>query len=172
MSPETASGFRRRRLLVAAIVVIAVALLAYGPVVSFLEGISRPMQRVPPLSIEGFDLWVGTEVDLMTRHEIDANGGGCDVLRSSDRLRMTCLLATNVDPAVIGASLTSPSETERLAAVDALAWRARLDQQPDKCAAGGLTDVPLVDCERLAVSDNYAVRDDGLIVEIRVGMPE
>lgn len=157
---------RRRSALIVVGAMLVTGLLAYGPLMSFLEGISAPMQRVPPLAIEGFDLLVGTEPASMTRHAIDANAGGCDVLRSSERLRMTCVLATHVNPIVIGASLVSTSATERLAAFDALVWRARLDQQPDKCAAGGLTDQVLADCRRLATADTYVLRDGGLIVEL------
>ncbi len=161
------STYRREFLVVAVGVVTALAVAAYVAVSSFFAAVSTPFFRVPPENpTAAYELEISSEGGIAARVAIGADGAGCDRLMASERLYTACLVAVNLDARLIGASALGRLNSERMPALDALVWRARLDGDASVCAKGGLSGDFLVECEQLAMADEYEVRDSGLVVHV------
>ena len=95
-----------------------------------------------------------------------ATDGDCSALQPSQRLFDICSLAVNADAAVIGGAAFGRLNSEDTPSFDALVWRARANRDAGICAAGGLLDSRLTECQREAADPAYELVDAGEEVRI------
>jgi hypothetical protein len=101
-----------------------------------------------------------------TTVDVSADGGGCEVVRRSDYLYRACVLAVNLDPAVIAGEAFGRINLEPTPAREGLIWRAVLDGDPGICSGGGLEGEPLDECLGAVGEERRVVTDAGLRVEV------
>ncbi len=100
---------------------------------------------------------------------IGSDGEGCERFLGDDDAERTCYIATNLIPTLIGGEAYSELNDRRTPALDAIAWRARANADPNVCAAGGLTGPFLGECQRDAVSDDYEYTTGSMRVRVPIG---
>lgn len=99
------------------------------------------------------------------------DGGGCETLGKSDYLYRVCVLATNVDPAVIAGEAFGRINVEPTPALEALLWRAVLGSDRSVCEGGGLAGSSLEKCESAVEAGLRRATDSGVTVEIKTEAP-
>ena len=103
--------------------------------------------------------------------KVGLDGGGCETLGESDYLYRVCVLATNVDPAVIAGEAFGRINVEPTPALEALIWRAVLGGDRSVCEGGGLAGSSLETCERAVEAGFRRATDSGVTVEIKTEGP-
>jgi hypothetical protein len=148
----------------AALALTAIAIYAIS---SVQRAASEPLRRVPPVTpTASYEIDFRRDGGAMRPLRVGRSGEGCEQISQSHRLYETCLVAVNLDPAVIGGSALGKLNDEDTPAFDALVWRARLGADASVCDRGGLLGEYLARCRHHAETRDYAVSDRGITVSV------
>ena len=128
------------------------------------------MEHAPTqVPISGFELLVQRGSQPQERLVISKDGSGCQTL--GEPLSTVCLMATNVQPDVIGGAAFGKLNDADTPSLTALIWRARIDGDVSVCQRGGLTGERRSRCERAARDPNYAAVQGDITVQVPAGGP-
>lgn len=152
------------------------ATLLFGAAALVVTGLrdlnSQTPQTRPTISpTKGYELTWTSGAAPSNRLRVADDGSGCEPLKKSDFLYRACVLATNLDPAVIAGEAFGRINVEPTPAREALIWRAVLSNDRSVCQRGGLAEPSLGECETAVQAGVRRATDSGLTVDVSTPAP-
>ncbi len=166
MSREVGLSSRTRFLgALAATVAVGVTGLALVGVRDLLGSSPQHRPSISPTSSYELD-WQRRGATQFHRVQIAPDGSGCEPLHSSETLYRACVLAVNLDPAVIAGEAFGQINIAPTPSLEALIWRAMLSDDPTVCNRGGLEGSVLEVCTDAFRAGQRVASDQGVTVRI------
>ena len=110
--------------------------------------------------------WRRSSDQTFRQTAIGNDGTGCEAVVDSDLLYRSCVLATNLDPAIIASEAFGRINVEATPSLEAVIWRGILSNDAGVCARAGLSGPFLAECQSAVEARQRTVTDHGLTVRI------
>ena len=123
--------------------------------------------RPTPAPSEAYRLeWRSAESAQFREVLIAKDGAGCEILDASELLRKVCVLATNVDSAMIATDAYGRINSGPTPALEAVMWRGIVSGDTGVCARAGLREQFLNDCVTTVEGGERTITDGDLTVRV------
>ena len=134
---------------------------------TYLGGIGAHASTRPTIEPSaGYVIEYSSDTHARSGLAVGSHGEGCEALAASALLARVCVLATNLNPAVIAGEAFGRLNVEYGAPFEAIVWRARLDGRRDVCDRAGLLRALLDRCHADVGLPVYTVSDSGVTVVV------
>ena len=123
--------------------------------------------RPTPATSQAYVLaWRSGDSGPFQQAVIDKDGADCEVIQASNFLYRACVLATNVDPAIIASEAFGHINMDPTPSLEAVIWRGILSQNTGVCPRAGLRDDALDECMKAVDAGRRTVTDRTVTVRI------